>query len=86
VSAQLSLAAVPCPLLQAIYDLVELAGSRPDHTLVVGGLGSQPYVRSRLQEMLAGELGQLLLPASGATAVLEGAVRYLQLHADVPAS
>ncbi len=65
---------------------MELAGTRPDHTLLVGGLGAQPYVRSRLQQMLGCELGQLLLLAGGDTAVLEGAVRYMQLHANVPAS
>jgi hypothetical protein len=61
-----------------VRDIVERAGARPNRLLLVGGFGSSAYLRRRLLRDFAGSMGELLTPPFAYSAVVEGAVRYLQ--------
>ena len=58
--------------------MVTRAGFKPDKLLLVGGFGSSLYLRSRLESTFGTRMGDLLAPPFGYSAVVEGAVRYLQ--------
>ena len=54
------------------------AGTRPDRLLLVGGFGSSPYLRGWLQGAFGNSMGELITPPFAYSAIVEGAVRFLQ--------
>jgi hypothetical protein len=58
--------------------MADRAGFQPDRLLLVGGFGSSLYLRQRLEQEFGGAMGELLSPPFAYSAVVEGAVRFLQ--------
>jgi hypothetical protein len=51
----------------------------------VGGFGSSAYLRNKLQHVFGESMGELLSPPFAYSAVVEGAVRFLQSPATIVA-
>jgi hypothetical protein len=66
-----------CPL-QTVQELVARAGTRPDRLLLVGGFGSSLYLRGWLQGAFGNSMGELITPTFAYSAIVEGAVLFLQ--------
>ena len=59
--------------------MVGRAGYRPDRLLLVGGFGSSLYLRNCLEKAFRGAMGDLMTPPFAYSAIVEGAVRFLQV-------
>ncbi len=70
---------------QTVRDVVERAGVSPNFLLLVGGFGSSAYLRHKLQSVFGTSMGELLSPPFAYSAVVEGAVRFLQSPATIVA-
>jgi hypothetical protein len=69
----------PTPRLpQTVREMVSRATQRPDRLLLVGGFGSSLYLRACLETTFNGTMGELMTPPFAYSAIVEGAVRFLQ--------